>query len=109
VIENPNPTVASVYARAASRAGRSATALLECEKSSRRIMGHRHLWTLDQKLEALTEGPGLAAEVRGRVVVMGRLYPSTALGATPTLTPRWRNANCPLTQRNLPFAPHHPR
>lgn len=42
----------------------SATALLECEKSFRRIMGHRDLWILDQKLKTLAEEHGLAVQVR---------------------------------------------
>jgi hypothetical protein len=43
---------------------RSATALLECEKYFRRIMGHRDRWILEQNLMMLAEVHGLAPRVR---------------------------------------------
>jgi transposase-like protein len=70
VIENPNGGVRTRTRRVtrwqdATMVLRwSATALLECEKNFRRIMGHRDLWILDQKLQDLTEEPRLAAQVR---------------------------------------------
>jgi transposase-like protein len=42
----------------------SATALLECEKNFRRIMGHRDLWILAQALKTLAEEHGLAVQER---------------------------------------------